>query len=58
MGWRERNTAMYNLATHSMEKIVQAFDPVTGQMYKDEQGQLKVQVGIDWPISTGLRGGE
>jgi len=58
MGWREKNTALYNTATHSMDKIVQAFDPNTGQVYKDEKGQLKVQVVVDWPISEGILGGE
>jgi hypothetical protein len=56
MGWREKNTPLYNLTTHSMEKIVQAFDPETGQVYKDDQGQLKVQVVVDWPINTFLKG--
>jgi hypothetical protein len=41
-----------------MKKIVEAFDPETGQVKKDEHGQLKVQVVIDWPISTGLLGGK
>ena len=58
MGKKEKHTALYNLATHNIDKIVQAFDPETGQVHKDEQGQLKVQVGIDWPVSTGLTGGE
>jgi len=58
MWWWEKNTALYNLATHSMQKIVEAFDPKTGQVGKDEQGKLKVQVVIDWPVSSGLRGGE
>jgi hypothetical protein len=34
MGWREKNTPLYDLATHSMDKIVQDFDPETGQVYK------------------------
>jgi hypothetical protein len=54
MGWWEKHTAIYNKATHSMEKIVEAFDPETGQVGKDEQGKLKVQVVIDWPVSAGL----
>jgi hypothetical protein len=56
MGRRENSTLLYNLATHSMDKIEQAFDPQTGQVYKDEQGQLKVQVAFDWPINAGLKG--
>ena len=58
MGWWERNTALYNLATHSMDKIVQAFDTATGHLYKTEQGKLKVEVVVDWPISAGLKRGE
>jgi hypothetical protein len=58
MGWLERNTELYTLATHSMKKIAEAFDSQTGQVYRDEQGQLKVQVVVDWPISAGLSGGK
>jgi hypothetical protein len=47
MSRRKKYTALYNLATHSMDKIVQAFNPETGQVYKDEEGQLKVQVVVD-----------
>jgi len=57
MVWKLKLSALYTFATHSMEKIVQAFDPEIGQVHKDEQGQLKVQVVTDWPISTGLSGG-
>jgi hypothetical protein len=55
MGFWEKNTPLYNLETHSMDKIVQAFDPETGQVYKDEQGLLKVQVVVDWPICASLK---
>jgi len=58
MGWWERNTALYNLAAHSMDKIVKVFDPETGQVYKNEQGQLKVHVVVDWPISGSLKRGK
>jgi hypothetical protein len=58
MGWKERNTEMYTLTTHSMDKIVQAFDPQTGQVHTDDKGKLKVQLVIDWPVSTGLGGGK
>ena len=58
MDWWGKNTALYNKSTHSMQKIVEAFDPATGQVYKNEQGQLKIRVVIDWPVSTGLRGGD
>jgi hypothetical protein len=57
MGWLEKHTAMYNIATHDMGKILQAFDPETGLVRTDEQGKLKIQVVIDWPIS-GFRRGE
>ena len=57
MGERKKNTPLYNVATHSMDKIVEALDPKTGQVFKDEQGQPKVQVVIDWLISSGLKGG-
>jgi len=58
MGWWKKHTPLYNLATHSMDKIVEAFDPNTGKVREDEQGKLKVQVVIDWPVSSGLSGGE
>jgi ankyrin repeat protein len=53
MNLLKKNTALYNLVTHSMDKIVKAFDPETGQVLKDEQGKLKVKVVIDWPVSGG-----
>jgi ankyrin repeat protein len=58
MGWWKKNTALYNIAVHSIDRIVEAFDPETGQVRKNEQGQQNVHVVIDWPISTGLGGGE
>ena len=57
VGWHKKHTSLYNLETHSMKKILEAFDHETGQVQKDEQGQVKVQVVIDWPVSTGLLGG-
>jgi hypothetical protein len=33
--------ALHTIQTHSIDKIVQAFDPETGQVRKDERGQLK-----------------
>jgi guanylate kinase len=50
--WQLKCFAFYTLATHSMEKIVQAFDPETGQIHRN------VQKVIDWPISDGVWGGE
>jgi hypothetical protein len=54
MNWLEKHTAKYNLATHSMQKIVDFFDPEKGQIHKDEQGKLRIQVVVDWPVNTGL----
>jgi len=51
----EIHTPLYNLATHRIDKIVEVFDPTTGQVTKDEQGQLKVQVVVNWPISAGIK---
>ena len=57
MGWKEKHTPLYNLATHSIDKIVQAFDPETGQVCKDDTGELKIWEVVDWPVSAGLTGG-
>lgn len=54
----EKQTVFYTKATHSIDKIVQAFDAETEEVYTDEQGQLEVQVVIDWPISAGILGDE
>jgi hypothetical protein len=56
MGWWEKHTALYNRVTHSIDRIVQAFDPETGQVHKDKQGKLKVQLVVDWPINAVLNG--
>ena len=58
MGWRKKYTALYNLATNTMDKIVQAFNPETGQVYTDGRGDFKLHVVVDWPISAGLKGGK
>jgi hypothetical protein len=58
MGWWHKRTPLYNLATHSIDQILKAFDPGTGQVSKDEQGLPKVQIVVDWPVSHGLTGGE
>jgi len=57
MGWKEKHTPLYNLATHSMKKIKKAFDPETGQVHKDDRGRLKLLEVVDWPVSAGLTGG-
>jgi len=56
MGWKEKHTPLYNLATHSMDKIVETFDPETGQVCKDDNGELKIRQVVDWPVSAGLTG--
>ena len=53
---RDKHTALYNLATHSMDKILKALDPET--VCEDGIGQQKVKVVIDWPICAGLTGGK
>ena len=48
----EKSTPLYNLTTHSVQKIVEVFDPETGQVKLDERGRLKLGVVVDWPISA------
>jgi hypothetical protein len=38
-----------------MDKIVQAFDPEKGHVCKNEHGQPKVQVVVDWPNGVGFK---
>jgi hypothetical protein len=57
MGLLERHTAFYNLATHNIDKIKQAFDPENGQVRKDNKGELKIREVVDWPVSAGLKYG-
>jgi len=54
MGWWAKHTALYNAATHSMNKILKIFDPETGQVQKDEKDQLRIREVIDWPVSGRL----
>jgi len=56
MGWKEKHTPIFNLATHKMDKIVQAFDPETGKG-KDDKGKPNILEVVDWPVSAGLTGG-
>ena len=56
MGFFGKHTPLYNLATHSMDKIVQAFDPETGQVLKDDRGGLQIREVVDWPLIAGLTG--
>ena len=46
---------MYESATNRLDKIVKSFDPETGQVHKDEQGKLKIQVVVDWPFTAGFQ---
>jgi len=55
MRWWEIEFVFYTKSTHSIDKIVKIFDAATGQVHKDEQGQLKVQLVVDWPISAGFK---
>ena len=45
---------MYNIATHDIDKIVEVFEPQTGQAPTDEKDQPKLQVV--WPVSAGFKG--
>jgi hypothetical protein len=56
MGWIETNTALYNLATHSMDKIVESFAPQK-RMKNDNTSEPKILEVIDWPVTAGLTGG-
>ena len=58
MGRLEKCTALYNRATHSMDKILEAFETETGQVNEDEHGKLKIQVVVDWPVTDGLSRGK
>jgi hypothetical protein len=58
MGWLGMLTQTHKKATHFRKKIVEIFDPKTGQVYRDEEGHLKVQVVIDWPICADVKRGE
>jgi hypothetical protein len=55
MSWLEKHTALYESATNRLDKIVESFDPETGQVHKDEQGKLKIQVVVDWPFTAGFQ---
>jgi len=59
MGWFAKHTSVYDVKTHSMDKILKVFDPKTGQVHKDKKGQLRIREVSDWPVSGRLlRGGE
>jgi len=54
MRWLGKNTAWYHLATHNKDNIVEAFDPVTWKVRKDDKGNLKIQMVADWPVNACL----
>ena len=55
MDWLGKHTALYTIQVHGMDNIVQVFDPERGQVNKDEQGSLKINIVIDWPNTAGFR---
>ena len=55
MDWVGKHTALYNIQPHHVDIIVQVFDSQTGQVSRDEQGNLKMNVVIDWPNSACVR---
>jgi len=58
VGRLEKLTQSCEKAKHFMKKIVEIFDPETGQVYRDEQGHLKVKLVVEWPICSDLKPGE
>ena len=55
MGWCAKHTPWYNKVTHNMGKILEVFDPETGQVSKDKTGQLKIREACQWPTSESER---
>jgi len=55
MGWLTKNSELYNFQAYDMDEIVKIFDPETGQVSKDDEGNRKIKVVIDWPINADLR---
>jgi len=58
MGWPTKNPELYNIQAHDMDEIVKIFDPETGQVSKDNEGNRKIKGVIDWPIIDDLPSGE
>jgi hypothetical protein len=50
MGFLGQHTPLYNIATHRLDKIVEAFDPAIGEP--------KILLVADWPVSAGLSKGQ
>jgi len=57
MGYFGKRTPLYNLATHRMDKILQAFEPKKGKEHTDDKSEPKIRHVMDWPLSAGLTGG-
>jgi ankyrin repeat protein len=43
---------LYTLKAHSMTKILEVFDPTTGQIRKEENGEMLVYDVVDWPFCS------
>jgi ankyrin repeat protein len=56
-GWK-KHIGLYTIQAHRMANIVQVFDSATGQVSKDEKGNLKIKVVVDWPSGAGFHGKE
>jgi hypothetical protein len=54
-GWLRRHTALCNIQARGIRNIVQVSDPETGQVRKDEQGNLNIKVVVNWPNGVGFR---
>jgi len=55
MGLLTKNSELYNFQAHDMDEIVKIFDPETGQVSKDNEGNRKIKLVIHWPNIAGLR---
>jgi len=58
MGWLTENSELYNCQAQDMDEIVKIFDPETGQVSKDNEGNRKIKLVIDWPIIDDLPSGD
>jgi hypothetical protein len=55
MSWWEKYSPLYDSATNNLNKILQVFDPETGQVRRDVKGDLGIKVVVDWPVTSGLQ---
>ena len=56
IGWKGKHTPLYNLATHSMNKILETFAHKKGKGNEDKC-EPKILEVVDWPVSVGITGG-